>query len=165
MRLFLGAVLLAFAGCSLSPEQYEAIIRNCNDADVDCRPEAVRARVLESFPGIAVKEVVTCATRPTEFCASTDADEDACLVLLTSPIEPATGAATESAAAGPNLARQLLGTGSSAYRLLLRSEIPNKFTGFGGTAPAKVSAYVSEDGTHALLHLAEVRCIDISEIV
>ena len=165
MRLVLGAVaLLAFAGCSLSPEQYEAIIRNCNDADVDCRPESVRARVLASFPSIAVREVVTCATKPTLFCASTVADEDACLVLLTSPIEPVPAEPAESATAAPDLARQLLGPRISAYRLLLRSEVPNKSRD-GGSTPAKVSAYVSEDGTHALLHLAEVRCYDISEIV
>lgn len=165
MRMVFGTVvLLAAVGCTTSPERYERIIRNCNDASVDCRPEAIRSRVIAAFPAIEVQEVIACATEPSEFCGSTFADEDACLVRLASPFAPSAAESNERATTGPHLVRQLLGTTSDAYRLLLRSEAPNRY-GYGGYGPAKVSAYVGDDGTHAALHLAEMRCEDVSEII
>ena len=165
MRLALGTVvLLAAAGCSMSAERYERIIRNCNDASVDCRPEAIRSRVTEAFRAIEVEEVVACTTEPAEFCGSTFDDEDACLVRLASPLAPASAEPNERATTGPRVVRQLLGATSDVYRLAVRGETPNR-SGYDGYGPAKVLAYVSDDGTHAVLHLAEMRCENVDEII
>jgi hypothetical protein len=161
MRVVVAAfALIAFTGCSMSPERYERIVRNCNDADVDCRPESIRSRVLEAFPSIEVREVVACATRPTEFCSSALSDEDACVVSLAKPL-PAVSEPSEIPELTPRVIRQLLGPDSDAYRPLVTGERPDRY-GYGRPI---ASIYVSDDSTRVVLHLAEMRCIDINEII
>ena len=82
-------------------------------------------------------------------------------MLLAAPHALAAAEPSETTTTGPLLVQQLLGATTEPYRLLARAETPGRH----GYGTASVSAYVSTDGTHAVLHLAEARCMDIAEIV
>ena len=159
MRTRLG-VLLAFAvvGCSATQELPTPV---CHHESRDCSPDAIRSRVLESFSSAKVQKVLACADAPALFCSSDSSDEEACLVS-TGPdgiAEYRTSDAHESSA--PPLVLRLF-RNFGVDQLPVRA-FDRQIPGLHGE-PRHESIYTNSEGSLAVLYIAEVRCIDISEI-
>jgi hypothetical protein len=119
------------------------------------------ARVRETFASVKAQEVLRCSDEPAPFCNSENADEEACLVRV-SPDALAGFRATDAADGGtPPLVLKLF---REAGEQKIPEQVFHRQTRGPHGDPRYESIFANSERTLAVLHLAEVRCIDISEI-
>ena len=159
MRIRLGALLAcAVVGCSVSPE---VPTPTCHHESRDCSSDTVRSRVLESFSSAKLREILACVDAPALFCGGGNADEEACLVSASSDgiAEYRTNELDRSST--PPLVLKLFrdfGVNQAPVRTFHR-RIPGPHG-----EPRHESIFTTSESSLAVLHVSEVRCIDITEI-
>jgi hypothetical protein len=123
--------------------------------------EAIRSRVLQSFDSLKPQEVLRCADEPTAFCSSSNADQEACLVRVTPGALAGYRTGDSQSGGAPPLVLELLRDAGELQNpeQVFRRKIPGPHG-----EPGYESIFANSERTLAVLHVAEVRCIDISEI-
>lgn len=159
MRIRFGAFFAcAVVGCSVNPGLPAPA---CHHHSRDCGSDAIRSRVLESFSSAKFEEILACADEPALFCSSASTDEEACIVRAGPDALGAYRSNDVHDSSTPPLVLKLfrdLGERQVPDRMFHR-QVPGPYG-----EPRHESVFTNPEGTLAVLYVAEVRCIDITEI-
>jgi len=130
-------------------------------ADGGCSPNATRTRVINAFTGLNLDRVLECTSIPSDSCYSTDPDEDACLVVVSSEAVSSYIATQE---AKPTRLTTSVPFAVARFSGSYKTSFTRNFSDKPEQSLSERRIYTAVDNTLAVLVLTEERCFRVEEV-